>query len=68
MTYIKIKTTTEKEDVALFPLKMISLLLLAIAVLFINLMLLSDTSLNANHHDDVVNNGIEIHEKIEVQP
>ena len=68
MTYIKIKTTTEKEDVALFPLKMISLLLLAIAVLFINLMLLRDTSLNANHHDDVVNNGIEIHEKIEVQP
>ena len=68
MTYIKIKTTTEKEDVALFPLKMISLLLLAIAVLFINLMLLSDTSLNANHQDDVVNNGIEIHEKIEVQP
>ena len=67
MTYIKIKTTTEKEEVTLFPLKMISLILLAVIVLFINLMLLSDSNFNDNQ-GDVVNNDIETHQEMLIEP
>ena len=67
MTYIKIKTTTEKEEVALFPLKMISLILLAVIVLVINLMLLNDWNFNDNQ-GDVVNNDIETHQEMLIEP
>ncbi|MGB1204954.1 MAG: hypothetical protein ACPG5B_04865 [Chitinophagales bacterium] len=68
MTYIKIKNSTEKEEVALFPLKMISLVLLGIGILLFNLMLLNDTNLNKPHHADVVDNNIHMYQEITITP
>ena len=68
MTYIKIENTTEKEEVTFFPLKMISLVLLAIGILLFNLMLLSDTNSHINQTDVVDNNIPTTYQEFVIEP
>ena len=68
MTYIKIENTSEKEEVTFFPLKMISLVLLAIGILLFNLMLLSDTTSHINQTDVVDNNIPTTYQEFVIEP